>query len=213
MRPLLRRVLWGVCVAGAFVLLAFLGSLVAVLLSPAGPERPEPEPVRRVPPSPPPQLARPPERPPPPPPSPPPQAAPVAVEARPVPPPAPTMPLTDRLRVRRELNRAVTVLKRELAGCPSGKVPWVRGSRAALVIDLQGVGDGLQVTGSALESEVPVNDQFVACARALLQGKTLPSEDVSPGVRVRYVVPLGPGGNTLSVSSSSLTGAEEQPPR
>lgn len=107
----------------------------------------------------------------------------------------------------------MNLLRRELAGCPSGRVPWSREGRAALVLELQGVGDGVQVVGSALEANVPVNDRYIECARTLLQGKTLATEGVSPGLRLRYIVPIGPGGSSLSLSSSSLAGGEEEPPR
>ena len=215
LRPLLRRVLRVVGVGGAFLLLALLGSWVAALFSPGGAAPAEPEVVRPGPPPRPPAPARLPDPPPPPPPRPAPAhpPAPAPAETGPTSAPAAALPLTNRLWVRRDLIRAVNLLKRELAGCPSTRAEWVRGSRAALVLEVQGAGDGVQVLGTALHAEVPVNEQFVACARALLQGRTLATEGVPPGVRLRFVVPLGPGGSSLSLSSSSLIGAEEEPPR
>ncbi len=216
LRPLLRRVLWVVGVAGAFVLLALLGSSVAALFSPGESARPEPEPVRRAPapapaPPPSPSPARLPDPPPPSPPTPPP--APVPAEPRPVPADAGTIPLTDRLRIRRELIRGVTALKGELSGCPATPVRPSPDGRAALVLDLLGVGNGARVVGTTLEADIPVNDRFVACVSGRLQGRTLPATGVSPGARLRFFIPLGLAGNNLGLSSASLVDSEDVAPR
>ncbi|MGZ3447228.1 MAG: hypothetical protein ACXU88_16205 [Myxococcaceae bacterium] len=212
LRPLLRRVLWVVGVAAAFVLLALLGSSVAALLSPGESFRPEPEPVRPAPPPLPPPSPAPARRPDPPPP-PPPAPAPVPAEPRPVSVDAGTIPLTDRLRIRRELIRGVTALKGELSGCPVTPVRPSPDGRAALVLDLLGVGNGARVVGTTLEADIPVNDRFVACVSGVLQGRTLPATGVSPGTRLRFFIPLGLAGNTLGLSSASLVDSEDVAPR
>ncbi|MGZ6060228.1 MAG: hypothetical protein ACXWLP_12280 [Myxococcaceae bacterium] len=212
LRPLLRRVLWVVGVAGAFVLLALLGSSVAALLSPGESFRPEPEPVRPAPPPLPPPSPAPARRPDPPPP-PTPAPAPVPAEPRPVSVDAGTIPLTDRLRIRRELIRGVTALKGELSGCPVTPVRPSPDGRAALVLDLLGVGNGARVVGTTLEADIPVNDRFVACVSGVLQGRTLPATGVSPGARLRFFIPLGLAGNTLGLSSASLVDSEDVAPR
>ena len=215
LRPLLRRVLWVVGVAAAFVLLALLGSSVAALLSPGESFRPEPEPVRPAPPPLPPPSPAPARRPDPPPlplaPTPPP--APVPVEPRPVSPDAGRIPLTDRLRLRRELIRGLTALKGELAGCPATPTRPSPDGRAALVLDLQGVGDGARVLGTTLEADIPVNDRFVSCVSGVLQGRTLPATGVTPGARMRFFIPLGLAGNTLGLSSASLVEGDDVAPR
>jgi hypothetical protein len=209
LRPLLRRVLWVVGVTGAFVLLALLGSSVAALLSPGESFRPEPEPVRPAPPPPPsPAPARRPD-PPPPPPAPTPPPAPAPAESRPGSADAGTIPLSDRLRIRRELIRSISALKGELARCPTNPARPSPDGRAALVLDLEGVGNGARVLGTTLEADIPVNDGFVACVSGLLQGRTLPATEVSPGVRLRFFIPLGRAGNTLGLSSASLAGTED----
>jgi hypothetical protein len=208
-------VLWVVGVAGAFVLLALLGSSVAALFSPGESSRPEPERVRPAPPPPPspaPAPVRPPDPPaPPPPPTPPP--APVPAEPRPVSADAGTIPLTDRLRIRRELIRSVTALKGELARCPATPVRPSPDGRAALVLDLQGVGNGARVVGTRLEADIPVNDRFVACVSGLLQGRTLPATGLSSGTRLRFFIPLGLAGNNLGLSSASVVDSEDVAPR
>lgn len=123
------------------------------------------------------------------------------------------MPLPERLRVRRELIRSVTGLKGELARCPSTRAHPLPGGRAALVLELEGVGGGARVLGTTLEADMPVNDAFVACARALFQGKTLAAAGVSPGIRLHYFIPLGPAGSSLSLSSSSVIDGEDVAPR
>ncbi|MGZ6097311.1 MAG: hypothetical protein ACXWLL_02880, partial [Myxococcaceae bacterium] len=214
-----RRVLWVVGVAGAFLLLVMLGASVAALLSPGESSRPEPEPVRRAPlpppvPPPPPSPSPAPARlPDPPPPPPTPAPAPVPAEPRPVSVDAGAIPLTDRLRIRRELIRGVTALKGELSGCPVTPVRPSPDGRAALVLDLLGVGNGARVVGTTLEADIPVNDRFVACVSGVLQGRTLPATGVSPGARLRFFIPLGLAGNTLGLSSASLVDSEDVAPR
>jgi hypothetical protein len=216
-RPLLRRVLWVVGVAGAFVLLALLGAAVASLLAPSEPARSEPEPVRPAPPPPPPPAPSPLQRlPDPPPPEPPPRPTPTPAPA----PPEPrrdaldvgALPLPERLRLRRELVRSVAALKEELGRCPAEAAHPFPGGRAALVLDLSGVTEGFRVQGTSLEADMPVNDRFVACVRAVLQGKTLAATGASPGLRLRFFIPLGRAGNSLGLSSASLTDADDTTP-
>ncbi|MGZ6072107.1 MAG: hypothetical protein ACXWK8_12890, partial [Myxococcaceae bacterium] len=172
----------------------------------------EPEPVRPAPPPLPPPSPAPARRPGPPPP-PTPAPAPVPAEPRPVSVDAGTIPLTDRLRIRRELIRGVTALKGELSGCPVTPVRPSPDGRAALVLDLLGVGNGARVVGTTLEADIPVNDRFVACVSGVLQGRTLPATGVSPGARLRFFIPLGLAGNTLGLSSASLVDSEDVAPR
>jgi hypothetical protein len=75
------------------------------------------------------------------------------------------------------------------------------------VLELRGVSGGAQVTGTSLEAEMPVNEVFVGCVRTALQGRTLAAKGIGPGVQLRFSVPLGPGGNSLGLSSASLTPA------
>ncbi len=151
---------------------------------------------------------------------------PASAAAPPTPPPAPVpaepplvsadagrIPLTDRLRLRRELIRGLTALKGELAGCPATPMRPSAGGRAALVLDLQGVGNGARVLGTTLEADIPVNDRFVSCVSGVLQGKTLPATGVTPGARMRFFIPLGLAGNTLGLSSASLVEGEDVAPR
>ena len=215
LRPLLRRVLWVIGVAGAFVLLALLGSSVAALLSPGESFRPEPEPVRPAPPpspvptSAPARLPDPPPPPPLPPPTPAPPPASVPAESPPVSANAGTISLIDRLHIRRELIRSITALKEELAGCSATPARHRPDGRAALVLELQGVGNGARVLGTRLEADTPVNESFVACVSGLLQGRTLPATGVNPGARLRFFIPLGRAGTTLGLSAASLADAED----
>lgn len=206
MRPLVRRILAVGLTAGAFLLLAVLGLGLAALLSPAEPPRPEHEPVR-------------PAAPPPPAPLPPPPVA--AVEPprpRPEPPaaaPAPTpqpvlppvLPLPTRLQIRGQLIRGFDALKDELARCPADPVQRKFGTRAAVVLELVGENGSARVASTTVESEVPVNDRFVSCARSVLEGKSLAAPGVKPGMRLRFFLPIGPAGNSFSPSSASLAEA------
>jgi hypothetical protein len=81
------------------------------------------------------------------------------------------------------------------------------------VLDLQGVGDGARVLGTTLEADIPVNDRFVSCVSGVLQGRTLPATGVTPGVRMRFFIPLGLAGNTLGLSSASLVEGDDVAPR
>ncbi len=83
---------------------------------------------------------------------------------------------------------------------------------AALVLELRGVTGGGQVTGTTLEADMPVNEVFVGCVRTALRGRTLAAKGIGPGVQLRFSVPLGPGGNSLGLSSASLTAADRAAP-
>ncbi len=214
MRPALQRLLWVVGTAAAFVLLVALGLGLASLLGPGDSHLPDPEPERPA------RAARPPEpAPAPPPPAPVQQPAPVP----PPPPPAPVipepplhpgvLPLNAKLRVRREIVFGLTRLKDELARCPTEAVQRgpAPGARATLVLEAIGTGNAVQVTSSRLEAADPVNDRFVSCARGIIEGRTIPAAGAPAGIRLRFSIPLGPGGNSLSVSSGSLVEADASP--
>jgi hypothetical protein len=207
-RPLLRRVLWAIGTALAFVLLALLGLGLASLFSFGESGRPESEPVP-VPRPPPRQVAEPPPVSPPPPasatPAPPPPAAAVP-EQRPLV-PGPALPLASRLRVRREMLRGIGALKDELARCPAEPVARPPGGRAALVLEGVAEAGGLRVVSSRLDAEGPVNDRFVSCARSVLEGKRLPVTGTTTWTPLRLFLPLGPNGNALSLPAASLTEA------
>lgn len=114
--------------------------------------------------------------------------------------------LPARLEVRRELIEAISGLKDELARCPAEAVQRSPpGSRAAVVLDAVGEGESVRVLETTLEAEVPVNDRFVSCARAALQGRTFAAPGAAAGARLRFSIPLGPGGNSLSLRSASLS--------
>ena len=219
-RPLLRRALWVLGTALAFVLLALLGLAVASLFFFGDTARPEPEPVpvpvaRRAPPP----VAEPPPAPPPPPPAP--RAAPAPAPTPPPPPvavpeqrplvPGSPLPLTLRLRVRREILRDLGALKDELGRCPSNPVPRdPPSSRAALVLEAVAEGNALRVVDGQLDAEGPVNDQFVSCARSVLTGKRLAVSGTPEGKRLRIFLPLSPNGNSLSLPALSVTTAEPE---
>ncbi len=195
----------------AFLLLAVLGLALGSLLTPGELSRPEPEPppVTRPPPPPVAESAPPPPRPPPP--------APVAVSP---PPPAPTpaprpllpspapLAFPARLKARREILRDISALKDELARCPGDKVKTAPGGRAAVVLDAVAEAGAVRVVSSRLEADGPVNDQFVSCARSLLEGKRLVVTGTSAGQRFRVFIPLGPYGNSLSLPAATLADAE-----
>lgn len=121
--------------------------------------------------------------------------------------------MSEKLRLRRELIRSVSALRQELIRCPSQFTRQPPGGRAALVLELQGVADGVRVMGTSLEADMPVNDQFVGCVRTVLEGKTLAASGVNPARRLRFFIPLGLGGNTLGLPASSVTEADVSPPR
>jgi hypothetical protein len=100
-------------------------------------------------------------------------------------------------------------LRQELIRCPSQFARQPPGGRAALVLDLQGVSDGARVLGTTLEADMPVNDAFVACVSGVLRGKTLVASRMRPGLRLRFFIPLGLGGNTLGLSSASLSEGDD----
>ena len=203
MRPLVRRILSVGLTAGAFVLLAVLGLGLAALLSPAEPSRPEPEPVRPAAPPPPAPLPPPPPvaavEPPRPPPEPP-----AAAPAPPQPVLPPVLPLPTRLQIRGQLIRGFDALKDELARCPADPVQRKFGTRAAVILELVGENGSARVASTSVESEVPVNDRFVSCARSALEGKSLAAPGVKPGMRLRFFLPIGPTGNSFAPSSASL---------
>ncbi len=210
LKPLLRRALWVLGTGAAFLLLAVLGLGLASLLSPGESFRPDPEPVPVARPAPRPQ---PPEPVPPPPPAAlhePPRPPPVAVEPEPPRPllPATTLTLPTRLRLRRELIHGLAELKDELGRCPADPVAPPPGRRAALVLDTVTEAEAVRVVGSRLEADGPVNDGFVSCARSVLEGKRLPTPGAAAGARLRLVLPIGPKGNSLSISAASLSEAE-----
>jgi hypothetical protein len=214
-RTLLRRVLWIAGTALGFVLLAVLGLGVGSLFSFGDSVRPEPEPAPVA------RPTRPPPERPPPPPAPPPTPLPtpaVAIAAPPPPPaapvarpllPSPSVPLPDRLRLRRDVLKNVAALKEELARCPAE--PVIRsppGARAALVLDTVAEGGALRVVGSHLDAEGPVNDRFITCARSVLEGKRFPVSGPTSGERLQLFLPLGPKGNAISLNSASLKDPE-----
>ena len=211
MRPALQRLLWVVGTSGAFVLLIALGLGLASLFAPGDSRAPDPEPPRPAPaPSP---------EPPPPAPPPAPVQQPAAAPAPPPPVPAPVipepplrpgvLPLNTKLRLRREIVLGLTDLKNELVRCPSEAVQRTApGGRATLVLEAIGTGNAVQVTSSTLEADVPVNDRFVSCARGIIDGRTFPASGAAAGVHLRFFIPLGPGGNSLSRPSASLVEAE-----
>lgn len=208
-RPLVRRVLWIAGTALAFVLLAVLGLGLPSLFSFGDASRPEPEPAAVVRPAPPPVAE--PAPPPPRPATPPPAAPPPPPAAAPAQPPviaAPALPLRTRLRARREILGDIGALKDELARCPAD--PVIRSpptSRAALVLEAVAEVGAVRVVSSRLDSEGPVNDRFVSCARSVMEGKRLPVSDTPPGTRLRLLIPIGPNGNSLSIPAASLTDA------
>ena len=209
-KPLVRRVLWVLGTGAAFLLLAVLGLGLGSLLTPGDSRRPEPEPL---------PAARPAARPAPEPPPLPPPPAPVREPPHPPPattpePPRPLLPATAltlpaRLQLRGELIRDLGGFKDELARCPADPVRRPPGERAALVLETVVEGDAVRVVASRLEAQGPVNDRFVACARSVLEGKRLPATGATAGARLRLFLPLGPGGNTLSLPAASLTEAGE----
>jgi hypothetical protein len=211
MKPLVRRLLWVLGTAAAFLLLAALGLGLGSLLFRGESYRPEPEPVPVARPAP----RRPPEPAPPPPAAPePPRPAPVAAApATPATPsplvPTPGLTLPTRLRIRRELILGLGRFKDELARCPADPVSRPIDGRAALVLETVAETDAVRVVGSRLEAEAPVNDRFVSCARSVLEGKRLATTGATPGARLRLFLPLGPKGNSLSLSAASLTEAEQ----
>ena len=211
-RPLLRRVLWAIGTALAFVLLALLGLGLASLFSFGDSGRPESEPVPVPRPPPPRQVAEPPPVAPPPPPPPasatpaPPPPAAAVPDQRPLV-PGPALPLASRLRVRREILRGIGALKDELARCPAESVARPPGGRAALVLEGVAEAGALRLVSSRLDAEGPVNDRFVSCARSVLEGKRLPVTGTTTGTRLRLFLPLGPNGNALSLPAASLTEA------
>ncbi len=115
-----------------------------------------------------------------------------------------------RLAIRRDVVLDLTRLKDEFARCPSEKVERTAAGRAALVLEAEGTGDGLRVVASALQASVDVNNRFVACATSVLQGRTLASTAARAGSRLRISIPIGQSGNSLSVSSASLTQVDEE---
>lgn len=116
--------------------------------------------------------------------------------------------MPSRLRVRREILRSISALRDELARCPADPVTRSGASaRAALVLDGVGEAGAVRVESSRLDAEGPVNEHFVSCARAVLEGKRLVVSGTAPGTRFRLVIPLGPNGNTLSLSAASVTEA------
>jgi len=212
-RPLLRRLLLGAATALAFLILAVLGLGLGTLLTPGDSARPEPQlpPVTRPPPPPIAEPAPPPPRPPTPrsvavsPP------APVPV---PTPGPRPLLPtpaplaFPARLKARREILRDISALKDELARCPADKVKTAPGGRAAVVLEAVAEAGAVRVVSSRLEADGPVNDQFVSCARSVLDGKRLVVTGTSAGQRFRVFIPLGPNGNSLSLPAATLADAE-----
>jgi hypothetical protein len=114
-----------------------------------------------------------------------------------------------RLKARREILRDISALKEELARCPADKVTRTpSGARAAVVLDTLAEAGALRVVSSRLDAEGPVNDQFVSCARSVLEGKRLVVTGTSAGQRLRIFIPLGPDGNSLSLPSATLADAE-----
>ena len=207
--------LLGVGTALAFLLLAVLGLGLGSLLTPGEPSRPEPEPppVTRPPPPPVAEPAPPQPRPPAPPPvavsppPPPPAPAPTPAPQPLLPSPAP-IAFPARLKARREILRDISALKDELARCPADKVKTAPGGRAAVVLDAVAEAGAVRVVSSRLEADGPVNDQFVSCARSVLEGKRLVVTGTSAGQRFRLFIPLGPNGNSLSLPSTTLADAE-----
>jgi hypothetical protein len=59
--------------------------------------------------------------------------------------------------------------------------------------------------GTGLEADGPVNDQFVSCARSVLEGKRFRATQANPGMHLRLFVPIGPKGNSLALSAASLS--------
>ena len=212
--PLLRRLLVGGGTALAFLLLAVLGLGLGSLLTPGDASRPEPEapPVARPPPPPVAEAAPPPPHPP----TPPAVAAPPPTPVpAPTPGPRPLLPaqaplaFPARLKARREILRAISALKDELARCPSDKVTrTLPGGRAALVLDTVAEAGAVRVVSSHLEADSPVNDQFVSCARSVLEGKRLVVTGTSAGQGFRLFIPISPNGNSLSLPATTLADAE-----
>jgi len=210
--PLVRRVLVVLGTGAVFLLLVALGLGLAALLSPGDTARPEPVVVRPPPPAPRPEPAPPPPasppaivrevaRPPPPQPAPLPEASRAALS-----PGALTLPA--RLRVRREVIRAIGALKEDLGQCPADPVQRSGPQgRAALVLETESLNNAVRVVRTTLEADVPVNDRFVACARQVLAGKQLAATGIKPGVKLRVFLPLGPTGNSISLGSASLAEA------
>jgi len=212
--PGLQRALRVLGTAGAFVVLVVLGLGLASLFGQEAPSPPEPEPVAVVRPAPPPEPSPPPpppERAPPPAPPPPPAPAPLPTPVVPSPGKPGALTLNARLRIRREIVFGITRLKSEVSRCPMDPVQRTTPApgRSALVLEAVGLGDEVRIVGSSLESEVPVNDRFVSCARAALEGKVFPAPGATSGLRLRVFVPIGPAGNSLAVSSASLAEVDE----
>jgi hypothetical protein len=112
------------------------------------------------------------------------------------------------MHLRREVILGIGALKEDLAGCPADPVQRsTPQGRAAVVLETESVQNALRVAGTALESDVPVNDGFVACARRVLEGKQFSAPGTKPGVKLRVFLPLGPNGNSLSLGSASLAEA------
>jgi len=210
---LLRRLLLGAGTALAFVLLAVLGLGLGSLLTPGDSARPEPQlpPVTRPPPPPLAEPAPPPPRPPTPRPV---AVSPPAPVPAPTPGPRPLLPapaplaFPARLKARREILRDISALKDELARCPADKVKTAPGGRAAVVLEAVAEAGAVRVVSSRLEADGPVNDQFVSCARSVLDGKRLVVTGTSAGQRFRVFIPLGPNGNSLSLPAATLADAE-----
>jgi len=208
--PVVRRVLVVVGTGAVFLLLVALGLGLAALLTPGDTARPEPVAVH---PPPPPRA-----EPPPPPASPPPAVVREAPRPPPqaTPPPQPTstelkslsagtLTLPERMHLRREVILGIGELKEDLARCPADPVQQsTPPGRAAVVLETESVQNAIRVAGSTLEADVPVNDGFVSCARRVLEGKQLAAPGTRPGVKLRVFLPVGPNGNSLSLSAASL---------
>jgi len=221
MPRLLRRALVVAATLGAFVLLLVVGLGLGSMLAPHDSAPPEPAPV--------PAPAPRPAPPPPPEPRPAPEPAPPVAQAPPPPPALPPRPsdfepprkpseltLATRLQLRRQLTRHLAGLREELSRCPSAPAPrGVPGTKASLVLAFTGEERRLRVTGSRVEGDAPLNDAFVSCARATIEGRIFQVPGARSGMRVDLWVPFGETGSSLFFFAASLAepGAPPTPPR